>query len=437
MAIKRTLAIIPLVVPFAGAQNAILDALKQNAGRPPITAISGSAAAIDTTTNDSTTETTAEEEQTVTAPEYDEEQCDSWIKTLAAADADGSGGVSGVEYLTFLSGINNPPYVGDYFQDSTDYSSLPWTFRVIHKTLSCHCQQLDMGPKCCEGDKAEVLILGLGDATQQTRDTTQEEYRDMFCQHISYAVSRSVPSPAPTENPTYEPTPNPTVSTTPAPSPSPVTPEPTVSPIPGATPAPTPEPTQAPSPEPTVLEQNVQEVQTPQPTDVLAAVEVAPQVAAASTPEEKDEGLGVGGIIGIIVGILIALLAIIAMVAYRRKVERDRLRLFAGDQAPEADLEAPPPAMDGPGLDPAPMPADEPSPGDNPDEDDESSAPSVWSQSDDEDTAPDMHDANEEERVTAGSALAAMGAASTVAANLMHQPSGNSDESGVVEEGFV
>lgn len=426
MGVQRLLAIVPLVLPAAQAQNAILDALKANAAAAaagdatttenPINAIS---AAMGSGNDSTATATTTQSAQTVAAPDYEEEQCDSWISVLAASDGDASGGLSGEEYLTFLSGITDPPYVGAYFQDFSGYSQLPWTFRVIHKTLACHCEQLDMGPQCCKGAKAEVLVMGLGgDATAvvpTTRDTTQTEYRDMFCQHIAYALSRSVPSPAPTQDPA------PIVVPVPEPVPEPVTPAPVT---PGPSASPIGESTAA----PVVVEPAVTPAPSLQPTPTPPAPAEVVKLETVTPPE--DDGLGTGGIIGIIAVILIAVLAVIAMVAYRRKMERDRLRRFAGDQAPEGDLEAPPPsmAMDGPGLDPQPTPAKEPRMGEVPEEDDESSAPSVWSESDhdDEDGSTNIHDANEgEDKVTAGSALAAMGAASTVAANLM-----NTDGSG-------
>lgn len=148
--------------------------------------------------------------------------------------------------------------------------------------------------------------------------------------------------------------------------------------------------------------------------------------------------MGTGGIIGIIIAILALLLAIIALVAYRRKKEREQLRKFAGDQAPEEDLEAPPTAAmeeAPPQPEPETSPEPEPAPAE-PEEDDESSAPSVWSESDAEgDTSMNdlMHDDNAADpnnNATVGSALAAMGAASTVAATMMSPTPGSQKAGG-------
>ena len=132
-----------------------------------------------------------------------------------------------------------------------------------------------------------------------------------------------------------------------------------------------------------------------------------------------------GGIIGIILAILVLLAAIIALMAYKRKLERDRIRKLA-ESSPEADLEAQADAAEDAEPVAEPEPANEPEPEDAPEEDDESSAPSVWSESDaEEDGAKEMLDTgnmDESDKVTAGSALAAMGAASTVATSLMSSP---------------
>lgn len=414
------LTLLPLAVtPLARAQpNAITSALAADADSTtnPISALMQNTAANDD--NDPTADaagatTTSEIDEIVTAPDYDPAQCDSWIGALPASDLDSSGGLSGPEYYSFLAGIENPPYAGAYFRKFPSYDKLPWTFRVIHKTLACHCEQMDMGPNCCEGDRAEVQVLG--QVNSITRDATQEkEYRDMFCQHIAYAFSRSVPMPEPTTSPTLGPTGSPTTG---APSSSPTT---------APTASPTASPMAGPSPVPSVSLKPTEGDTVEQTEEQVAAAEEPPaEVKIMAGPEPEDDGMSIGAIIGIVAAILVALLAIIAMVAYRRKTERDRLRKFAGDQAPEADLEAPPPGAESAML-PRPEPSREPSPGEGADEDDESSAPSVWSDSDHADDAnADLHDAPGEDKVTAGSALAAMGAASTVTKNLMNSGTNN------------
>jgi len=151
-------------------------------------------------------------------------------------------------------------------------------------------------------------------------------------------------------------------------------------------------------------------------------VQVKKDSVRIAAPEDESGGLGLGGIIGIVVVALLLLLAMIALVVYRRrKAEEDQLRMFAGNQAPEADLEDPPTVDLLPEQVPVPAPQMAPevgAPAEAPEEDDESSAPSVWSESDNEDALDELHDDHEDPGATAGSALAAMGAASTVTARI-------------------
>mmetsp|Transcript_12358 Transcript_12358/g.26836 ORF Transcript_12358/g.26836 Transcript_12358/m.26836 type:complete len:398 (-) Transcript_12358:233-1426(-) len=352
--------------------------------------------------NDTTTNATAtDESETVSSTIYSPEECDSWISTVKTSDADASNGLSSSEYYEFLSGIEEPPYIAEYFQEYASFDVLPWVFRVVHKSLACHCQQLGLGEECCEGDSAEVLLLGLEESANPTN--AQEEYRDLFCQQIAYILTKSIPSPAPTAGPSVSPSKLPTTGPTQSPSLAPVT----LSPV-----------TSTPTTSSPVVGRS-------DPPSVSLGPTMAKEVElvrAVDTPAEEDDSLGTGGIIGIILALLVAFFAVIALVAYRRKLEQDRLRKLAEAQVPEADLEAPPPAMEEKEPLPEPEPAAEPEQAPEPDEDDESSAPSVWSESDDdEDMMGELHDDNDDQEnaVSAGSALAAMGAASTVAAHLM------------------
>ena len=144
----------------------------------------------------------------VSAPIYSDDECNAWISTLISNDANGSGGLSESEYHTFLTSIEDPPYIVEYFAGVPDFDSLPWVFRVVHKSLACHCQKLGMGEECCEGDDFEVLLLGLEDLinnAQEQRDAITEEYRDLVCQQIAYVLSKSIDSPEQTNNPTASP----------------------------------------------------------------------------------------------------------------------------------------------------------------------------------------------------------------------------------------
>ena len=81
---------------------------------------------------------------------FTDDQCSSWLGGMLAADADGSGGLSGSEFASFLSGIEEPPYLKQYFDGlipdgATEYSQLPWMFQVVHASLACRCHDLGLG----------------------------------------------------------------------------------------------------------------------------------------------------------------------------------------------------------------------------------------------------------------------------------------------------
>ena len=135
-------------------------------------------------------------------------------------------------------------------------------------------------------------------------------------------------------------------------------------------------------------------------------------ITSANTAEETSGGLSTGAIVAIILCVILLPLAIIAMYARYRKVEeekrQERLRAY-NERKNQADLEAPPA--------PAPTPEVEPAPEATPAEDDESDAPSVWSESQKNEEEEKFDDSNNNEvGMTAGSALAAMGAAGAAAA---------------------
>lgn len=121
--------------------------------------------------------------------------------------------------------------------------------------------------------------------------------------------------------------------------------------------------------------------------------------------EEEDSGLSTGFIILIILLVILVPLAILAMFARYRKVQEEerlrRLREFNEQQS--KDLEEPA--------------EEEPVPDAAPEDDDESSAPSVWSESADVSNVESstMVDDDAAPALTAGSALAAMGAAGAAA----------------------
>jgi len=417
MGLRQLLTLLPLVASIAQAQL-------EDTSTTDITTTNG--IAID-----------EPEPEPASSPIYSSEECNNWISALTAADSDSSNGLSSSEYFSFLSSIEEPPYIAEYFQEYSSFGALPWVFRVVHKALACHCQKLGMGVGCCEGENAEVLMLGLEDsATGSTSART--EYTDLFCQQIAYVLSKSIQSPAPTAAPTFTPIEIPSVV------PSSI-----------STLAPVMQPSTLKPTNPPVAAGSIGIFSVPPTVAEPAAV----PVRGVDPTVEEPGGLGTGGIIGIIVACLAVLLAIIALVAYRRKQEQeaqDQLRNMEV-QAPETDLEAPPPAMEEKVLEPDPeaavvleqapeqavemipeqAPVMEPvvetlavvepvaviesDPVPEPLSDDESSAPSVWSESEeDEDSVGGVQDDGiDDTKPSAGSALAAMGTASTLATSMM------------------
>jgi len=405
----------------SGVRNLQPDLIDEptDATTTDVTATNAAINTDDTATNATTPDAT------VSAPIYTPQECNSWINTLISSDDDGSSGLSEKEYHKFLSSIDYPPYISEYFKSFKGFDQLPWVFRVVHKSLACHCEKLGMGEECCEGDDAEVLLLGLleGSNGVTTERGVKEEYKDLFCQQISYILTKSVPSPAPTAGPTVSPTKSPSAGPTSSPSASPVSSSPTNSS--SATPSVTVVLT---DPEVTATPKAPELSGAPSDTPSVSLIPTAPRPVVGSKkvmgtePEEEEKGLGIGGIIGIFVAILALIIGVLAFVAYRRRIhEEEQLRKFAGDQAPEDDLEAPTAVEEGPEQAPPPQAAPEVgAPGQEPDEDDESSAPSIWSESSEgEETLDDLHEGYEDPGVTAGSALAAMGAASTVAVRIV------------------
>jgi len=429
MGLHHLLAFFPLVVTLAQAQIDTEDTAAVTAFDDPTLTnatlgdviITNATTANATTTEANTTEALITEPPTtgptapeiVQSPSYTVEECNQWISTLISKDVDGSNGLSAPEYFSFLSGIEDPPYISEYFQEFDSFDQLPWVFRVVHKSLSCHCEKLGMGGGCCKGGNAQVQLLGL-DTDGKTRNSVEEEYKDLFCQQISYVLTNSVRSPAPTSEPTQSPTKSPSFSPTASPSKSPSA-GPTASPSLGpVTIITTKSPSESPTSKPTVAP-TISSIPT-----VLVNNDKLRVETQGDRDEEDDGVLGYPAIIGIVVAILLLLVVLIALVVYRRRqTEQDQLRKFAGNQAPEADLEDPPTVDLAPERVPAPQMAPEVgAPGEAPDEDDESSAPSVWSESDNEDALDELHDDHEDPGATAGSALAAMGAASTVTARI-------------------
>ncbi len=232
------------------------------------------------------------------------DECDSWIGTLFASDLDSSNGLSESEYHTFLSSIEEPQHVAEYFRDVPCFNHLSWVIRAVHKSLACHCQNIGMGVGCCTGDDAEVLLHGMGNSLKNdgTLTVVDEEYIDFFCQQIAYALTMTISSPTPTT-----PRPSVTLEST------------TSSPVGGAS-----------DPLPSV---------TLKPA-IDATVEAISNIVVGEGA--SYQGVGTGGIIGIVVAIFLIVISIIALASYRHKIKRAPPTMLDEGNVVKWDIEAAP-----------------------------------------------------------------------------------------------
>lgn len=262
-------------------------------------------------------------ETSTAAPVYTPEQCDGWIDALLSSDADVSNGASVEEYFSFLSSIVDPPYIAEYFGRYDSFDQLPWAFRVVHKSLACQCQNLGLGEKCCEGENAEVLLPG-SELSPTLRTSAGAEYRDLFCQQISFVLTKAISSPAPTADPSVGPTGLPIAN----PSVAPSSDTRTASPVKAPTNFPAAEPVVA----PTIPE-------TPTLVDLIANL-TEPEVFPEVRGEGGDEGgLGTGAIVAICIGVGAVIIVAIALWAiHRQREEEAEVREFAGDEVLEAEM---------------------------------------------------------------------------------------------------
>lgn len=132
---------------------------------------------------------------------YTDEQCTEWLSTAKSADVDGSGGLSQDEYYAFLTSIDEPTYIRDYFSQYPDFASLLWEQKVIYRTMACNCMRMGQGSACCMGDDIEIMLdpVDEGGFAQVRQDVVQDEYNALLCQQIAFLVS-SVDTP-----PVFEP----------------------------------------------------------------------------------------------------------------------------------------------------------------------------------------------------------------------------------------
>jgi hypothetical protein len=358
---------------------------------------------IDSSTNVTNNDVGATIENSISPTSGPDGDCEIWLALLASSDVDSSYGISESEFHSFLSSIDNPPYVAGYFEGIPGFSELPWVFRVVHKSLSCHCETLGMWRGCCKGDDAEIILLDLEDVIMSdnnvTSDAAQEEYRALLCQQIAYVLTKSIPVPI-TKSPADGSTIAPSLQAMPNPAPTAVSPSTSSNP----------------SRPVTALSSVAQLFATSSPSfSATAPSASAPSTAVTSEGDggaktdgtiagiesyvntADASGAEIGAIIGIIFSIMLCCLVCI--------VARNRKRKVEGGRVPSVMLDAEDP----------PAAADQRSPRPNP------SSECSYSDADVEEVR-DLVDGENKTRV---SALAAMGAASTIAANLI-SPHNNS-----------
>jgi hypothetical protein len=356
---------------------------------------------IDSSTNVANNDAVATIENSVSPTPGPDEDCDIWLALLVSSDVDSSYGISESEFHSFLSSIADPPYVAGYFEGIPSFSELPWVFKVVHKSLACQCKTLGMWEGCCEGDDAEIILLGLEDGVMNgntvTNDAAQEEYRALVCQQIAYVLTKSIPILI-TKSPVDGSTISPSHQAMPNPAPTAMSPS-TASSNPSRT-------VKAPSTmAPSTVKSNPSSSTAAPSASALSTVVTSEGNGGAKSDgaiagiesyvDNADvSGAGIGAIIGIIFSILLCCLVCI--------VARDRSRKVEGGRVPAVllDAEAPPAAVEERG--PRPKPSSE------------------WSESDaDVEEVCDLVDVENKTRYSSVSALAAMGAASIVTANLI------------------
>lgn len=355
------------------------------------------------------------------APALESGDCNVFLAQLVSSDLDSSNGVSESEYHSFLLGIEDPTYVAEYFEGYQSFGELPWVFRVVHKSLACYCQQLGLGDNCCKGTDAEISLLGLvddvmGDAEQISE---LEEYRVLVCQQIAYVLAKSVSNPIIAAEGLTAQVPNPTpsdvASTNATTNTASTIPVPTTAD--GSTvqmPNPTPSATTTSNIDPSAIAPSTATSNTEPsatvPSDsapsTMATSDGGAETNATMVGEQAGDtgqvgGIGKWGIVGIILAVMICCVVCVLL-----EVSRDLERFLV--KSPTSDVEAPPLSVEERDLKPQPTAKD----------DDGSSVSSGFSEEEVDDELLFVED-EEGKRATAGSALAAMGAASTVAATLI------------------
>lgn len=127
-------------------------------------------------------------------PEYSAEQCTSWLERTFSADSDGSGGLSEDEFHDFLTSIQRPQNVVEYFANKTSFEELELIFKIVHKSLACQCHALGLGEDCCEGDNAEIPIgvVMSNSGVDSANSAAVDEFRTTLCNNIAASFGEHI-----------------------------------------------------------------------------------------------------------------------------------------------------------------------------------------------------------------------------------------------------
>ena len=226
---------------------------------------------------------------------YTSDQCTYWLFNAQSSDIDSSGGLSQDEFFAFLVSIEDPSYITDYFMQYRNFADLPWEYKVIYKTLACNCMRMGQNANCCVGSDVEVVIdpsLIIDGTTSLPRQNAVSGYEELLCQQIGFLVN--------------------TVDAPPSIQPASLSPVGIV----GETKVPT---------------------QAPLQIDIAKGATIEEE--SWYEDETTSNSLGGGVIVGIIFAILIPFCGFCFVLTRQRKMaEERRLREFAGEAASEDHL---------------------------------------------------------------------------------------------------